>query len=314
MEAQAPRVKRASPQPDAGAAVDLLLLSVVAVWGLNFAVMKQIYRTLHPLAFNALRFVLTSAAMLAVVKLRGGPLAVERRDLPEIFGLALVSHTVYQFLFALGLDWTRAGNSAILMSLSPLFAYVVGLSRGRERFRRRVLGGILLSAAGVAAVTLSGRARVGFGSTWPGDLMTLGAALCWGYYTGSAGRLVEKYGAVRLTVVVMLAGTAVLVPASLPWVARQDWRHIGAATWLGIAYASFLSIVYGYFAWTYALGRVGVSRTAVFSNVTPIVALAASWAVLGEQPIAAQLAGVILILTGVFLVRAERPSALPPEE
>jgi O-acetylserine/cysteine efflux transporter len=84
--------------------------------------------------------------------------------------------------------------------------------------------------------------------------------------------------------------------------------------WLGIGYASFLSIVYGYFAWSYALGRVGVARTAVYSNLTPIVALAAGWAMLGERPVAPQLAGVLLILTGVFLVRAEKPLELPPEE
>jgi len=56
-----------------------------------------------------------------------------------------------------------------------------------------------------------------------------------------------------------------------------------------------------------------VAHTAVFSNVTPIVALLGGWLLLGEQPSLAQAAGVILVLAGVFIVRSRKPSALPDE-
>jgi len=47
--------------------------------------------------------------------------------------------------------------------------------------------------------------------------------------------------------------------------------------------------------------------------VTPIVALAAGWIVLGERPVGAQLIGVVLVLTGVFMVRSRKPMVVPDE-
>ena len=72
-------------------------------------------------------------------------------------------------------------------------------------------------------------------------------------------------------------------------------------------YSTFLSIVYCYLIWSYALQQVGVARTAIFSNLTPLVALLGGWLLLGEQPVLSQFAGTLLILTGVFLVRSGRP-------
>jgi len=56
-----------------------------------------------------------------------------------------------------------------------------------------------------------------------------------------------------------------------------------------------------------------VARTSVFNNITPIVALFAGWLVLAEKPLPAQLAGVALVLIGVFIVRSRKPMAIPDE-
>jgi len=293
--------------------VDLLLLSVTLVWGFNFAIMKGLYRYFHPFAFNALRFTLTSVTMLAILKAAGKPLRVDRADLPAVAGLALVSTTAYHFLFSLGLAHTLAGNSAVVMAFSPIFAYGMGVLLQREKPSALVAGGIALSAAGVVAIAASSPRGLALGGSWRGDLLTLGAAFCWGFYTGSSGRLLEKYGTLRLTVLVMVIGTVFLVPLSLPWVLRQDWRHITLPIWCSILYSAFLSIVYCYFAWFYALGRVGIARTAVYSNVTPVVAFVGGWLLLGERPGIGQAVGAALVLTGVFLVRRRRPVEAPDE-
>jgi threonine/homoserine efflux transporter RhtA len=63
-----------------------------------------------------------------------------------------------------------------------------------------------------------------------------------------------------------------------------------------------------YLAWSYAIRNVGISRTAIYSNVTPLIALFGGWLLLGERPVIAQLLGAALILGGVFLVRTQRPA------
>ena len=42
-------------------------------------------------------------------------------------------------------------------------------------------------------------------------------------------------------------------------------------------------------------------------------ALFASWILIGETPLLAQSAGVVLVLVGVFMVRSRKPMVLPDE-
>ena len=293
--------------------LDLLLLSVVIIWGFNFSVVKIIYRDLHPIAFNAIRFLIATTAMVALLRLRGATLKVAREDYPRVIWLGILSNTLYQFLFVLGLARTKAGNSGLFMALTPIFAYVIGVIARRERFNRGVLSGIILSLIGVATIILLGSAEVSFGATWRGDLMMISAALCWGWYSAESTRLLAKYGALRLTVLTMISGTTVMAPLSIPWLLTQDWSGIAPLAWFSLGYSALLAIVYSYFVWAYALSRIGVAHTAIFSNFTPIVALLGGWIMLGERPLLAQGVGVLLVLTGVFIVRSRRPLPLPDE-
>jgi drug/metabolite transporter (DMT)-like permease len=293
--------------------IDLLLLSVVIIWGMNFSIMKIMYRYFHPISFTAVRFIISSIAMLVVLKLRGESVAIDRRDLRGILLIAFIGNTMYQFLFVLGLDRTRAGNGALIMALSPIFAYLIGIVLGRERFLAGVLSGIILSLLGVATIVLLGSSGVAFGSSWQGDLMMIGAAVCWGWQSALSIRFLSKYGAIRLTVATMIMGTAMMVPLSIPWLTSQNWSGVAPVAWIGLGYSALLSIAYSYLVWAYALSRIGVAHTAVFNNLTPIVALIGGWLLLGEQPSPAQLAGVVLVLVGVFIVRSRKPLPIPDE-
>src|SRR5262249_43855573 len=78
---------------------DLLLLSVVSIWGLNFAIIKTVYAEINPLAFNALRFLISSITMCFLMKLKGHSFQLAAEDRKGVFWLALLSNTLYQFLF-----------------------------------------------------------------------------------------------------------------------------------------------------------------------------------------------------------------------
>ena len=294
-------------------AVDALLLSTVLIWGFNYAIVKMTFRYFHPIAFNAVRFTVSSAAMFLVLKMRGEGLRIASHDIRRILWLGFITNAFYQFLFVLGLARTGAGNGALIMSLSPVFAFLIGVAVGRERFSRGVLMGIIMSLAGVAAIVAFGSEGISFAGSWRGDLLMMAASLCWGWQSAESTRLLGKYGPIRLTVATMIAGTAMMVPMSLPWIIAQPWPSIAPIAWLGLGYSALLSIAYGYFVWAHALNTIGVARTSVFNNLTPIVALLAGWLLLGENPVASQIAGVVLVLVGVFIVRSRKPIAIPDD-
>ena len=281
--------------------IDLLMLSVAVIWGMNFPIMKAAYTYFDPLAFTCLRFIFAVSTLIGILKFRGLSLRIEIADLPSIVGLGILANTLYQILFVSGLAQTKAGNTAL--------AYLSGVWLKTEGYSHRVLSGIMLSFSGVGIIVLFGASEVSLGANWKGDLMILASALSWGWYTGAAARLIIKYGTLRLTLWVMLTGTLLLIPPLIPSMLHQGWGAVPWNGWLAFLYSTFLSIVYSYLVWSYALQHVGVSRTAVFSNLIPIVALMGGWFILGETPAIAQFAGVTLIFSGIFIVRSKKPVA-----
>jgi drug/metabolite transporter (DMT)-like permease len=61
--------------------------------------------------------------------------------------------------------------------------------------------------------------------------------------------------------------------------------------------------VLAYLLWNRSVQAVGGTRTAIYMCVTPLVAVGAAWAMLGEHPRPLQGVGAILIVAGVLLTR-----------
>jgi drug/metabolite transporter (DMT)-like permease len=152
---------------------------------------------------------------------------------------------------------------------------------------------------------------VSFGAgTLRGDLAVLVAAMAWSVYTVGSVPLVHRYGVVPVTAATMWVGTAGLLIASLPALVGQDWAAVHTISWLAVLYSGAFAIATAYFLWYFCIRQIGSTRTAVYTNFTPVVALLVAWPALGEVPTALQAAGAGGIIAGSILVRAgkiERP-------
>jgi drug/metabolite transporter (DMT)-like permease len=273
---------------------------MVAIWGVNFAVVKWALDAFEPLGFNALRHVLASAFMAAVLLGRGGIGRPARADLPRIIALGVVGNFLYQMAFIFGLDRTRAGNASLMLALVPLFLLAFD---GRRAERRVIaLAGAFLSICGVALVSGSSL-RIEGAETLLGDLILIAAAGVWAVYTIGAQPLIDRYGPIRTTAWTLWAGSLGLAAAGVPSLLRQDWERVSAAAWSGVLFSSVLSIGLAYLLWYRGVQRLGGSRTAVFSNLTPVVALLAGSVWLGEALTRFSVIGAAMVIGGVLLVR-----------
>jgi drug/metabolite transporter (DMT)-like permease len=126
---------------------------------------------------------------------------------------------------------------------------------------------------------------------------------------------VQKYGTLPVTALTMWVGTVGLVAVATPSLMRQDWASISPGAWGGLVFSGGLSIALAYILWYYGVRHLGSSRTAVYSNTVPVVALIVAWLTLGEIPTAVQVVGTTLILGGIALSRLRRvPAEIPEEE
>jgi drug/metabolite transporter (DMT)-like permease len=283
------------------------MLAVVLIWGVNFTIVKIALRTWLPLPFNSIRFTVATLAMLVILRLRGESLSLRRRDVLPMLLLGLGGHTIYQWLFINGLARTTPGNTSLLMATAPIFVAVYSHVLAMERANRTVWAGILLSFGGVVLLILGGADGIHLESgAIAGDLMVLGASMLWAAYTVGSKPLLGRYSATKLTALAMVAGVPPLILTGWSDMMRQDWAAIPPMHWLAMLYSALISVVIGYTLWGISVKRVGNARTAIYSNVTPVIAVVTAFLVLGDQFTLLQMLGAAVVLAGLLLTRQGR--------
>jgi drug/metabolite transporter (DMT)-like permease len=281
------------------------MLVVCLIWGVNFSVMKLAIAQIPALPFTAVRFTLASLLLWLALRVIEGPARLASADLRRLVILGVVGNTFYQIAFILGLANTTATNSALIVATVPTVVAVIAGLMGFERVTARMWCGIGLGTLGVGLVIAASGVEFSTG-TLRGDLLTVLGVLCWAGYTVGLRRLPDGISPLRVTTVTSIAGTPGLVLAGLPELVRLDWSSVSTTAWGALAYATLLSLVVAYILWNRSVQAVGGTRTAIYMCVTPLVASAAAWAMLGEQARPSQAVGALLIIVGVLLTRVDR--------
>jgi drug/metabolite transporter (DMT)-like permease len=281
---------------------DLLLLVMSLIWGINFSVVKYATQSMAPLAFNSVRVSLAAAALVAIVTLTG-----ERWPRRSVFltlmGLGVLGNGLYQILFVEGVARTRAGDAALVIAATPALIALIGRLKGTEHVTPRGLVGIALSVGGIALVVLGSGTRFSGSSSLAGNAMVLGGSLCWAVYTVYLKPHTHHVGGLPLSAATMLGGMIPLLIVAAPDVAATSWGTVAPGVWGAILYSGLAALVVAYLLWYRGVRLLGPTRTAMYANLQPVIALLVAWATLGEVPGLIQVAGAASIMGGLLLTR-----------
>jgi len=290
--------------------LDAYLLLMALIWGTNYAIVKSAFSEIDPQAFNALRLLLASAVMTATSRLAkrlhlddtfhtSHP--VTRDDWIRFAALGLVGHCVYQYLFVGGLAKTSVANGSLIISATPVVITFVSWVTGKEPIGVLHWIGTLLSLFGIYVVV--GRGAHVSAASMQGDVMLMGAVVCWAFYTLGARPLMERHSPVGVTAVTMSIGTLLYVPAVAGHLSRVPWAAVSAAAWLKLLYSSIFALCVAYTIWYAAVRKIGSARTAVYSNLLPVIAMVTAYVWLREPIGLTKLSGAAAVLAGVALTR-----------
>ncbi len=292
----------------------LLALTIVLIWGVNFAIIKLGLRQVSPLALGVARFFLAAFPWVFFVKRPKVPLGMI-----AAYGI-LTFAMQFGFLFTgmkLGMS---AGLSSLVLQLQVFFTIGLSVMLLRERPTIWQLTGALLAFGGVGFVAL----HIGGEVTAAGLLLLVAAAASWG-----GGNIVSKRISVRhlsaSVVGLVVWGSLFALPpllivalvldydASVASFTGLDWISVGS-----IAYIVYLSTLFCFAAWSGLLARYPVSTVAPFTLLVPVFGFLGSAVLLGEplqgwKLIASGLviAGLCLNLFGPRLSRLIRPRPAP---
>jgi drug/metabolite transporter (DMT)-like permease len=284
---------------------DGMLLFMTVVWAANPAAIKWALNFLDPLAFNAMRFGLAALVPVLFVLLGREDFRWRKGDGLKIFVLGLVGHGLYQTFFIIGTDNTLAGNVALILSINPAFVAVFSAMLGYERISRFTWAGVSITLMGVLLVISGSGTELELGSGLLGDIIMVVVTVMWALYTVMSQPLLKHYSSIKLNALTMPIGTLLLLVVATPSMVQTapTWPQVPPMAWLLLVLSGVFAVSASYIIWYKGVQKLGATRTAIYSNLVPVLAAIISFFVLSE-PLGWQFwSGMVLVVGGVTLAR-----------
>ena len=231
----------------------------------------------------------------------------EWRDLLALgaLGMGVCGGVVY-----LGAATTSATNIGLIYAASPVLIILFARLFYGERMSGSQLLGVGLSLLGVLVVIARGDPATIMAVRFTvGDLLILAAAIAWAVYS-----VLLKHRPTRLPPTARLAAiTLGGLVALLPFVVGEAIVYKPfPLSWQSVGVALFLAVVPGfgaYQAYGYVQRHLGAGPTGLIMYMSPLFTGLLAFALLGEDLRLYHLAGVALVLPGIFLATRRGPSA-----
>ncbi|MGO2236658.1 MAG: EamA family transporter [Marinomonas sp.] len=277
-----------------------LLFALMALWGLNFSVIKLGVNSVHPLVLTALRFSFAVFPLIFFIK---------KPDVPWRYLIA------YGLSFGVGV-WglttlsigagVSAGMASLLLDMSVVSSLLVGWLCLNETITRNKLLGAGLALLGLALIMYSEGGSV----TGKGLVLVLMASMFW-----SVNGLIVKRANTKaifafniwgmlfaplplLLLAVTFEGTQVVT--ELPNQFTQ-WTLFSAL------FQAYPTTLLGYWFWNKMIMKYSVSSVAPMTLLVPVFGILGGYWFYDESIETSQIIAAILILLGLFVGQMALP-------
>ena len=268
----------------------LLLLSVTAVWGSTFFLIKDLLERVPILDFLAIRFSIAAVLLLLVAPRALGRLSSDARKHALVLGAL---YGVAQILQTAGLAHTAASVSGFITGMyvvaTPLFAALILHSR----ITRMTWGAVALATAGLAVLTLQGLA-VGYG-----EAITLVAAMIYALHIVGLGAWSKPADAIGMSILQIIVIAVICLVASVPGgiVLPQT-----TGDWLAVLYMAAFAGSFALLAQTWAQAHLAPTRCAIIMSMEPVFAALFAVQAGGEDPTLRLILGGSMVVAAMLVV------------
>src|SRR5581483_12244751 len=160
-----------------------------------------------------------------------------------------------------------------------------------------VLGVALIVAAPTRAPAAAG------GPSLEGDLLLLGATVCWGVGTLLSAPVVRRAGPLPTTAWMTAFGALGLAPPALPTLLALDPGVWSLQAVAGMAYTGSAGWALGAALWYGAMRHLGAARVSIYANMESVFVVIFAAAFLGEAVEWTAVLGGAMVIAGVLLTR-----------
>lgn len=252
--------------------------------------------------FAGVRFTAAGLFTFIVARAKKQPLLVkEGKNVAWLLLFGLVNTALHYYCFYTGLSHCEGGKASIINSLSPFLLILLALVIFRERMTWNKSVGCILGFAGIIIVNL-GSDLSGF--AWNGEGMILLNCIC-SAFGGILTRVVtKKVPAITATAYSLSLGGVMLICSGIIAGGRlTQVTGLGVLLLLGLIAISMV----GFILYNQLICYNPISEIAIFNALIPVFGTLMSCIMLGEEFGWKNLAGLVCIGLGIFVLHKVKP-------
>jgi len=279
------------------------LILAVVIWSSSIIVTKVTIAGFGPIALSFSRALVAFLFLLPFSLKQGFRFKMLLSRQAAIYGIFGYGGNL--LLLTLGLQHCSAGISAIIHGLFPFFMILFGhfmLAEGVNKFKTF---GMLFSIAGVIIASI-GDFAANDGTLW-GILLVVLSVFTWAFYSVYAKKTAATLNSLVLTQLCLGTSVIFIAPLFLLEMALVGIQLPTPAALGSILYLGALSGGIAVILWNYGLKKINSAVSGIYFNLMPVFGLIFAFFI-GESITTIQIAGCLLVFTGVLIGTLFNPS------
>jgi len=281
----------------------------VFIWGAGFVFTKYALLAFTPVFLVFIRFGIGLVVLGSVVLLRKQFRLPNQDEYPYLIFTGFLGVTFHQWLQATGLQTASATTTAWIVSIIPVFTFILGFFFLKEHGTIINWLGIVISFFGIVWVISQGNLNSVLSKSilTRGDFLIFLSAINWAVFSIISRRGLSKYPPALMMLYIMFFGwffsglwlintpIAIIIP-----VENIKIESVLSLLSLGI-FGSGLAYIY----WYDALKEIHAYQLSVFIYIEPIVTTVLAAFLINEQITLATVFGGMVTMLGIVLVNKQ---------
>ena len=278
----------------------LIAILTMGVWGTTFISTKILIENgLSPQDIFFLRFLIAYLGIWLISPRQ--ILAYRWKDELLFLGAGLTGGTLYFLTENTALSLTQTTNVAFIICTTPLLTTALALlTRQQEKAGKMLIIGSVIALLGVGLLIFNGSFVLKLSPM--GDFLTVCAALSWAFYSLIIRKLSGRYSATFVARKVFFYGLITVLPAFI--VHPFSFPLSGFANpevWMNLLFLSVLASLICFAVWNVILKQLGTIQASNYLYLNPLFTTLAASIFLDEHITIYAIAGVAMVLGGVFI-------------
>ena len=280
------------------------LIAFAFLLSFNQVVIKVVNEGFGPIFSAGLRSLGAVIVLYFWMRLRGISTSIPKAAVPAGILTGVLFGVEFMLLFS-ALDLTTVSRASVIFYSMPVWlALAAHFTMPEDRMNGFKLLGLILAMSGVALALLD---RSDASASLRGDIMALGAALCWPAIALCVKVTpLNKVPPAQQLMFQVVVSTPVLLIAAV--VSADLLRDPQPIHYVGLLFQIIAVASLGFLFWFWLLTIYPASSVASFSFLSPVFAVLLGWLLLNETVGLRVWVALLLVASGIYMIN-RRPRA-----